>query len=157
VSQNGRMSNGIWDKLPNDLAEMIQTRYGKSTKILGFINKELRVSEWIVKPDDAMLVAGSVATDEKGRPYIKTGDVPMILSDKSEGSLKFRYTLRMLGSALGALVAIGVMMLFLFVLIPIMNKEAKPAQQAGGNAAPADQPKPAAPAEKTREQWMAQL
>ena len=110
-------TSGTFNNCPADLQRTLSRRYGFSTKGLLF-NKGLRYTETVIAEGDRLFVIGDVETSRRGEPIFVRGELPFIVSDRSEAKVLGHYRTRSIWWLVGAIVS--AVLTPLFAIIPIV-------------------------------------
>jgi hypothetical protein len=114
-----RSRSGFLNDAPKRLQRLMEDRYSVSTKGLLF-NKNLRYSESVIEEGDDLFVLGTVEKEEGEAPvFVKARSYPLIVSDKNESALVWRYRTTALWCWIGTGV-VGVIF-FVIVLVILVN------------------------------------
>jgi hypothetical protein len=91
VLKTGKTVNsGTFDDPPESLRQLLQRRYGRSTKGLLF-NKRMSYIETILPDEAKVVVVGEVEPDRDGTPVFRKGDVPLLVGDREDNQLRTPY------------------------------------------------------------------
>ena len=91
VLKTGKTVNsGTFNDPPENLRQLLQRRYGKSTRGLLF-NKRMQYFETILPDEARVIVVGEVEPDSDGVPELCKGDVPLLVGDREDEQLRTPY------------------------------------------------------------------
>jgi hypothetical protein len=91
VLKTGKTVNsGTFNDPPESLRQLLQRRYGRSTKGLLF-NKRMSYVETILPDEAKVIVVGEVEPNSKGVPVFRKGDVPLLVGDREDDQLRTPY------------------------------------------------------------------
>ncbi len=86
LTTKGFTSSGTFDGASDELEDLMNTRYGKSTK--GWIfNKSMRYTESYLRDGDKVLVVGDVKKKKGFAPEFTKGENPLLVTDMQEKQL----------------------------------------------------------------------
>lgn len=87
---DGQFSSGLFNSAPPDLEQVLQERYGKSTKGW-FFNKTMRYTETLIEVGDPLVAVGTVELTTAGHGHLRKVDGFLLVSDRSEAELAKHY------------------------------------------------------------------
>ena len=90
LNPGAQLRSGVWNDAPSELERVLNERYGRSSKGLIF-NKGMRYTETLIEVGEDLLVLGTSGVAPGGNWQFGKGDVPHIVSNKSQGSLLSSY------------------------------------------------------------------
>jgi hypothetical protein len=112
LDRDARATSGLFSDGPAGIEEVLNARYGESSKGL-FFNKGMRYHETVLEPGDEIYVLGDVTVTGGGEWRITSWDHPLIVSDKGERGATRRFFWQAILSWAGAIVVAAVVLSFL--------------------------------------------
>ena len=104
-------NSGTFNDAPEELEELLQTKYGQSTTGWFGLNKNMRYTESYLRDGDTVMIVGDCKAKKGKNPEFIKGESHLLITDMDEKQIASVYSGRATGYWIG-LVFCGLMMLF---------------------------------------------